>query len=118
MRILLADDDELVLESIKTALELRGFHVTEASDGEEALEKFAEGRPWDLVILDLVMPERDGESVLQEIKRNNPTAKVMIISGAGKTRSYRFLKTFPDVEFLPKPFTTPRLLSAVDRFRY
>ncbi len=118
MRILLADDDELVLESIKTALELRGFHVTEASDGEEALEKYSQGKQWDLVILDLVMPERDGESVLNEIKRSNPTAKVMVISGAGKTRSYRFLKTFPDVEFLPKPFTTPRLLSAVDRFRY
>lgn len=118
MRILLADDDELVLESIKTALELRGFHVTEASDGQEALEKFTKGTPWDLVILDLVMPEQDGESVLREIKKANPRAKVMIISGAGKTRNYKFLKSFPDVEFLPKPFTTPRLLSAVDRFRY
>ena len=118
MRILLADDDELVLESIKTALELRGFNVTEAANGEEALEKYSEGNPWDLVILDLVMPERDGESVLREIKKSNPGAKIMLISGAGRSRSFRFLKSFPDVEFLPKPFTTPRLLSAVDRFRY
>lgn len=115
IKVLLADDDELVIESMSAALEMRGYEVVQAHDGKEALEIFAKNQSWGFIILDLVMPFMDGQELLVHIKKQNPKAKVLIMSAAGKFRDYTFIDKYSDVTFLPKPFSTPKLFSIIER---
>lgn len=116
IRVLLADDDELVIESMSAALELRGYEVVQAHDGKQAFEIIGQNQSWGFIILDLVMPFMDGQELLDHIKKKNPKAKVLIISAAGKYRDYTFIDKYNDVEFLPKPFSTPKLFSIIEKF--
>jgi len=115
LKVLLADDDELVIESMRAALEMRGYDVTQAHNGKEALQIYKNDSAWGLIILDLVMPFVDGQQVLKQIKKQNPKAKILLISAAGKSRDYTFLNEYSDVMFLSKPFSTPKLFSIIER---
>jgi CheY-like chemotaxis protein len=77
-RILLADDDPDVLLVTRTRLEVNGFEVVTAADGEEALARFRETRP-DVVLLDLSMPRLDGYEVCKRLKSDPATASVPVI---------------------------------------
>lgn len=68
-KILLVDDDRDLVEATKSVLEDRSYHVITAYDGEEGLQKVVEERP-DLIILDVIMPKKDGFSVCKELKEN------------------------------------------------
>lgn len=79
--ILSVDDEPGILVSRKLILESEGYEVLSASDGEQALRMFAE-QPVDLVLLDYVMPGKDGGVVAKEIKNHNPSVPVVIISAS------------------------------------
>lgn len=82
LRVLLADDEELVRHTVKRLLERRGFSVTTARDGAEALAFFVSAAdPFDLVILDVTMPRLGGHEVLKEIRAKRPDARVILASG-------------------------------------
>lgn len=78
--VLLIDDDPMMLESLAMALEDYGFRVLTASSGVGALQIFRERRP-DAVLTDIVMPGQDGFEIMRQVRREQPDAKVILISG-------------------------------------
>ena len=77
-KIVAAEDDKLISNSLCDALKTAGYEATPAYDGEEAVAKIKEILP-DLVLLDIMMPKLDGISVLWELKANPATAKIPVI---------------------------------------
>ncbi len=78
VKILAAEDDKLISNSLCDALKTAGYEATPAYDGEEAVTKAKEIIP-DLILLDIMMPKLDGISVLWELKANPATAKIPVI---------------------------------------
>lgn len=112
-QILLVDDDEMVCETIKQRLEREGHDVTTALNGNEALTKFAQTQP-DLVITDVIMPEREGIETLLALKKANPAVKVVVMSGGGRIGRLDHLKIAARLgadATLVKPFTAAQLKS-------
>jgi two-component system cell cycle sensor histidine kinase/response regulator CckA len=113
-RILLVEDEEAVRAFAGRALTARGYTVYEASSGADALEMIAEMKhEVDLVISDVVMPGMDGPTLLRELRRKQPTLKIIFVSGYAEEA---FAKHLPDDEtfhFLPKPFSLKELATAV-----
>lgn len=77
LKILLIEDEEKLRKIIKLYLEKEGFEVEEASDGNEAIEKFQLSM-YSVVILDVMLPQKDGWSVLREIKKKDDTPVIML----------------------------------------
>lgn len=94
MRILIADDHELVREGMRALLDLRPDMevVGEAGDGEEAVRRARLLNP-DVILLDLVMPEKDGIAAIHEIKAQQPQARILVITSFSEDeRVYRAVK--------------------------
>lgn len=81
-RVLVADDDPIQRAIVSELLDLAGYDCEEAEDGEEALEALRR-RPADLVVLDMLMPGKDGIEVLIEIRKAWPETRVLTISAGG-----------------------------------
>jgi DNA-binding response OmpR family regulator len=77
-RILVVDDDRVIQQLLKVNLELEGYAVEVADDGEEALAQFELFRP-DLVVLDIMMPRLDGWEVCRRLKSDTDSARVPIV---------------------------------------
>lgn len=118
-RILLIDDDELVLATIRRALERDGQEVVPAGGGREGLAVF-DGETFDLVITDLVMPDGEGIETIRAIRARNADTPIIAISGGGLGRGLdpdTFLRMAAKLganKVLRKPFT-PRELRQVVR---
>jgi CheY-like chemotaxis protein len=80
-RILVGEDDELIVMLIQAVLEVQGCTVVGAADGEEFVSKYRREGPFDLVILDLHMPKLDGRQALEQIRALNPGAIALALSG-------------------------------------
>ena len=79
-RILIIDDDEQIRLMLKGALEDEGYEVRVTSNGKEGLQCWQNG-PFDLVITDLLMPEKEGLETIVELRRESPTTKIIAVSG-------------------------------------
>src|SRR5437764_9480226 len=77
--VLIIDDEAAIHESLETLLELEGYAVESASSGEEGLARLGDGS-FDLVLLDLALPDRNGLDLLAEIQANDPHLSVMMIT--------------------------------------
>ncbi|HSH04717.1 MAG TPA: response regulator [Anaerolineae bacterium] len=84
--VLIVDDEAGTRDMLRMLLELDGFTVFEAEDGEDALDQVDENHP-DVIILDVMMPILDGISVCKELRKAPETANVPIIMLSGKTQS-------------------------------
>jgi len=105
------DDEHNIRLALRKMLEGAGYEVTEASNGKEGTEQFAASPP-DVVITDILMPEKDGVEVLLEFRRDHPEVKIIAISGRG----HGFLpiaEEFGAFRSLAKPFRQPEVLDAV-----
>jgi CheY-like chemotaxis protein len=114
--ILLIDDDNLSRGAVHKMLERAGYVVHSTGDGHGALERYRSD-PADLVITDLIMPDIDGLEVIQQLRRLNPSVRVLAISGGGRVEAEEYLsvaRKFGAVEVLPKPFTGQELKRAVE----
>lgn len=114
-RILIIDDDHHILLMVKKMLERAGFEVDLASNGNEGLELFKR-MPLDLVITDIIMPEKEGLETIREMKRLSPDLKIIAMSGGGKVTSDNYLNTariFGATRILAKPFSQKEMVSAV-----
>ena len=114
-RILIIDDDHHILLMIKKMLERAGFEVDLASNGNEGLELFKR-MPIDLVITDIIMPEKEGLETIREMKRLRSDLKIIAMSGGGKVSSDNYLNTakiFGASKILTKPFSQKQMISAV-----
>jgi len=116
-RILLVDDDTLVRDSLAIALESAGHVVVTAANGDEGLQALVDQR-FDAVILDMLMPEREGIETIREIRKTDKTLPVLAISGGDKTGWSDYLRmasALGATDTLAKPFTASELLRRVER---
>lgn len=115
-RILVVDDEELARFTLREILEGAGHEVVEATNGNEALAN-QKAHPFDLIITDIIMPEKEGVETIIELKRDYPNLKIIAISGGGRTRNLDFLnlaEEFGADKILPKPFSEQELLERVN----
>lgn len=116
-RILLVDDDELSRGAVQKMLERAGHQVQSTGNGSEAIAQYRPGQV-DLLITDLIMPETDGLEIIQTIRRMDPAARILAISGGGRVEAEEYLsvaRKFGALEVLSKPFTGEELKQAVAR---
>lgn len=111
--ILVAEDNEDVRDLVKIMLARSGYKIIEAKDGIEAVNLYRTNPAVDLIILDSVMPRKNGREVYDEIRRENPNIKVLFTSGY--TRDIILDKGIEEneVAFIPKPITQKALLEKV-----
>ncbi|MHB1193637.1 MAG: response regulator [Longimicrobiales bacterium] len=115
--ILIIDDEPEILRALKKILEGAGHSVTEAADGRTALRWFA-GRPTDLVVTDIYMPEMDGIEFLMRLRETFPETPVVAMSGGGIIPKENLLGAATLLgadQILEKPFTAEQVLAAVGR---
>ncbi|MGH3065312.1 MAG: response regulator transcription factor [Gaiellaceae bacterium] len=113
MKILVVDDERAVRESLRRALELEGYEVELASDGEEALGRLALEPPVDAAILDILMPGIDGLEVCRRVRANrNPIPVLMLTARAEVDSRVAGLDAGAD-DYLSKPFALAELLARV-----
>ena len=114
-RILVIDDDEQVLEMLYESLTREGYDVLRASNGEQGLRLYRE-EPVDLIITDLIMPEKEGIETIIELRQDFPDVKIIAISGGGRigTKDYlNMAKIFGVQRTFTKPVAREQLLDAI-----
>lgn len=119
-KILIVDDDRIVLESCKRVLESEGFEVVLVSSAIDAIEQL-EKKSFDLMLMDVKMPEKDGVYLLEKIREkwpldDWPELPVLVMSGYPTPETIRDLKKQGARDFIPKPFTPDELLLSVQKF--
>ncbi len=110
-RLLVADDEMRIRELIKKYAKFEGYEVEEAADGLETLEKFG-AKEYDLVILDVMMPELDGFSVCREIRRKRPTPVIMLSARGEEYDKIHGFELGVD-DYVVKPFSPRELMMRV-----
>ncbi len=113
-RILIVDDEEIVIRSSLRILEGSGCHLDTARDGEEALHK-VESTDYDVVILDIMMPKIGGLEVLQRIKESHPDIEVIMFTGLAEIATAVACMKLGAFDYLAKPFEPDELRLAVNR---
>ncbi|HZG77479.1 MAG TPA: response regulator [Paenibacillus sp.] len=114
-RILVVDDAAFMRMMIKDILSKNGYEVVgEASDGAQAIEKFKESNP-DLITMDITMPEMDGITALKEIKKLDPSAKVIMCSAMGQQAMVIDAIQAGAKDFIVKPFQADRVIEAIKK---
>ena len=114
-RVLLVDDDAEIIESIRYALEAKGYQIFIARDGNQGLA-MAEREDLDLVILDMMMPKRSGFLVLEKLRRTRevPVRAIMITANEG-SRHKAYAEMLGVDDYIRKPFAMDKLVDAVQR---
>lgn len=114
-KILVIEDNAIVRNTVMRILESAGYHVITANDGLQGIGAFRRESP-DLVISDIIMPEQEGIGTIRQIIGENPSAKIIAISGGGRIGNTDFLQIARKMgarDALPKPFDPDELLSRV-----
>lgn len=114
-KILIIEDDHHILMMVKRMLERFGFEIELASNGKDGLDLFQRIQV-DLVITDIIMPEKEGLETIREMRRINSDLKIIAMSGGGRVSADNYLETarvFGAAAILVKPFTQKQLISAV-----
>jgi DNA-binding response OmpR family regulator len=115
-RILLIEDDDSVRTILLLTLTHHGHTVIEASNGREGLDLFRQSNV-DLVITDIVMPEKEGFEVMMKLRRKHPSMKIIAMSGGGLHNAAHYLHTaklLGAAKVLAKPFSNETLMAAVN----
>jgi YesN/AraC family two-component response regulator len=114
-RILIIDDDFHVRDMMERLLRRAGYDAQLAENGVEAVKMHREN-PMDLVITDIIMPEKEGLEIITEFRRDYPAVKLIAISGGGRIGPANYLKMarlLGAERTFAKPVDTPQLLSAI-----
>ena len=110
-RILLVDDEQSIQTLLSYPLRKEGYHVTSALDGNEALQRFDEGR-FDLVVLDLMLPRRDGVEVCRELRSRSQVPIIMLTARGSESDKVAGLEVGAD-DYITKPFSMREFRSRV-----
>jgi len=114
-RILIIDDESQIRSMLRLMLERAGYEVAEAPDGIDGIRQYREN-PADLIITDLIMPNKDGIGMIIELKKEFPEVKIIAMSGGGVNRPEGYLdgaKKLGATRTLTKPIDRDEMLSAV-----
>ena len=113
--ILIIDDDSQIRVMLRDALESQGHTIFDSANGTEGLEKYR-AYPTDLIICDLMLPEKSGLTMIRELVEDFPTLNFIIMSGLtgfGEATSLEFTKKFGAQRMLPKPFEISEMMMTV-----
>ncbi|HXZ27483.1 MAG TPA: sigma-54 dependent transcriptional regulator [Terriglobales bacterium] len=110
--ILIVDDEAAIRESLETLLQMEGFEVESAGSGEEGLARLA-NRPFDLMLLDFALPDRNGLEVLQELRQRDSQLAVIMITAYGTVENAVRAMQSGAVNFIQKPWDNEKLLADV-----
>lgn len=114
--VLVIDDEPLMRRTLRTALERAGHRVEEAENGNEGLKKFSALRP-DLILTDIVMPDREGVETIGDLRRLDPKVPIIAMSGGGSIGGTLFLRLAEElgaIATVAKPIRNTDLLKVVD----
>jgi len=114
-RILVIDDDDHVRTMLRLTLEQAGYEILDAPNGKVGIDIYRES-PTDLIITDLIMPEKEGVETIQELRRDYPAVKIIAISGGGRVSPEEYLplaEMFGAQRVFSKPFGRDDLLQAI-----
>lgn len=114
IRILIVDDDPLVLELLGISIGSFGFDCTSANNGKEAIA-ILQKENFEIVITDMMMPEVDGMQLLEYVKNNAPHTDVIVVTGYTGTFSYMDVIRAGASDFISKPFNTDELEAKINR---
>lgn len=117
-RVLVIDDNDQFREMLRECLESEGYEVVVASNGKEGIDLYHK-EPADLVITDVLMPEKDGVEMMVDLSRNFPDVKIIVISGGGEEGSaedyLESIKVICNIKHtFSKPFEMDAMLKAVE----
>jgi two-component system response regulator MprA len=111
MRVLVVDDERAVRDSLRRALELEGYDVELAADGEEALERLAQNGDPDAVVLDILMPRMDGLEVCRRLRREGHRLPVLMLTARDEVENRVAGLDAGADDYVTKPFALEELLA-------
>jgi DNA-binding response OmpR family regulator len=111
-RILVVEDDPAILAGVTDLLEAEGFAVVQATDGNAAIARHREARP-DLLLLDIMIPERNGYDVCREIRRSDPVTPVIMLTAKGEEVDKVVGLELGADDYVVKPFGANELLARI-----
>jgi len=113
-KILVVDDEEQLALAVKIRLQSKGYKVTTASDGRQALEKIVTDKP-DLILLDVLMPTMDGYSCLRELNQRHGRGKIPVIVLTARDQLKELFELEGIEDYIIKPFDHEDLLVRIER---
>jgi DNA-binding response OmpR family regulator len=115
-KILLVDDDDALRKVLRLTLVKMGHAVVEARNGKEALA-LQRNEPFELILTDLIMPEKEGLETIEEFRKKFPEVKIIAMSGGGRVSVTDYLKIAKVMGadgILAKPFSNDEMAAAID----
>lgn len=113
MRILVVDDEREIVELLTIYLRKEGYNVVKAYDGIQALKKVQEHNDIALIILDIMMPKKDGLSVVKELRDNNIDLPILLLSAKGSDKDKIIGLTSGSDDYVVKPFHPLEVMARV-----
>ena len=113
-RVLVVDDEKLIVKGIRFSLEQDGYEVDCAYDGDEAIER-AKEREYDVVVLDVMLPDESGYDIVRKLRKNPATKKLPVIMVTAKTAEMDMIKGLDEGadDYIKKPFSIMELITRV-----
>ena len=115
-KILLVDDDQVIVEALTNALQLRNFQVNSLTDGRKVRSEIEENE-YDIIVLDIVMPNKEGLETIQDVRQINSTIPILAISGGGRTTpssNLEIAKMMGATDTMIKPFDSSSLIQKIN----
>ena len=115
-KVLIIDDDHDFRRMLCSKLKKSGYEVEEAEDGVKGINKFIE-TPVNLVVTDIIMPEKEGMETILELKKIDPSVKIIVVSGGGRSVPQDYLNIaeyFGAIKSFRKPFNLNEFVNTVD----
>ena len=112
-KILIVDDEADLVKMMKIRLEVSNYEVITASDGEEGIKQAEAGNP-DVILLDIMMPKKDGYTLLRELKNKETTKSIPVIVITGKPGMKDLFEIEGVKDYIIKPFEKEDLLSRIN----
>lgn len=115
LKVLIADDTAFMRMTLRNVLEKNGFEViAEAEDGLQAVEMYSNVKP-DLVTMGITMPNMDGIEAIKRIMKNDPEAKIVVVSAMGQKTLVIDALNSGAKDFIVKPFQPDRIVEALQK---